>query len=64
MSQGKILDAVMEGIRLACLIALQKPDGRVRRIVGDIIEEVGGEDHGKANCQEGGESHKPRSSAP
>ena len=38
MSQGKIPDAVMEGIRLDRLTALQKPDGGVRGIVvGDIM---------------------------
>ena len=58
MSQGKIPDAIMEGIRLGRLTALRKPDG-VRIVVGDIHEEVGSEDHGKANCQEGGESYSP-----
>ena len=41
MSQGKIHDAVMEGIRLGRLIALQKPDGGVRGIVvGDIMRRL------------------------
>ena len=41
MSQGKIPDAVMEGIRLGRSIALQKPDGGVRGIVvGDIMRRL------------------------
>ena len=58
MSQEKSFDAVMERIRLGRLTALQKTR---RWCEGDRggrhNEEVGGEDHGKANCQEGGESH-------
>ena len=42
MSQGKIPDAVMEGIRLGRSTALQKPDGGVREIVvGDIMRRLG-----------------------
>ena len=41
MSQGKIPDAVMEGIRLGRLTALRKPDGGVRGIVvGDIMRRL------------------------
>ena len=59
MSQGKIHDAVMEWIRLRPLIALQKLDGGVREIVGNILRRLVARTMAKQIAKKAGESHSP-----